>query len=64
MRTEGLGKKLEDEHGNDTKKCVVAESLTVNDYEACFLDSRAMYIEQMLFVSKKHEVHKEIKWLI
>ena len=40
-----------------TKKCVVSEGLTFDDYKACLSDGETIYREQMLFENKKHEVY-------
>ena len=39
-----------------TKKCVVSEGLTFDDYKTCLFDGKTMYKEQTLFENKKHEV--------
>ena len=38
-----------------TKKCVVSEGLTFDDYKTCLLMVKQ---EQMLFENKKHEVYR------
>ena len=38
-----------------TKKCVVSEGLTFDDYKTCLLDGKTIYKEQMLFGNKNHE---------
>ena len=40
-----------------TKKCIVSEGLTFDDYKICLFDCITVYIEQMLFENKKHEVY-------
>ena len=40
-----------------TKRCVVAEGLTFDDYKTCLFDGKTIYREQMLFENKKHEVY-------
>ena len=40
-----------------TKKCVVSESLTFDDYKTFLSDGETIYREQMLFKNKKHEVY-------
>ena len=35
-------KKLEDKHCKGTKKCVVAEILTLDDYMTCFVKGRTI----------------------
>ena len=52
-----IDKKVEDKRCKGTKKCVVAESLTFDDYKACLCDGKTIYKEQMLFENKKHEVY-------
>ena len=45
-----------------TKKCVVSEGLTIDDYKTCLFDGETIYREQMLFENKKHEVYKVNKY--
>ena len=53
-----IDKKVEEEKRcKGTKKCVVAEGLTVDDYKTCLFDDETTYKEQMLFENKKHEVY-------
>ena len=40
-----------------TKKCVVSEGLTFDDYKTCLLNGETVWREQMLLESKKHEVY-------
>ena len=40
-----------------TKRCVVAEGLTFDDYKTCLFDGKTIYREQMLFENKKHKVY-------
>ena len=40
-----------------TTKCVVSEGLTFDDYKTCLFDGETIYMEQMLFENKKHEVY-------
>ena len=40
-----------------TKKCVVSEGLTFDDYKTFLSDGETIYREQMLFKNKKHEVY-------
>ena len=47
-----------------TKKCVVSEGLTFDDYKACLSDGETIYREQMLFENKKHEVYTVNKYKI
>ena len=39
------------------KKCVVAESLRLDDYKTCLFDGEIVYREQILFENKKHQVY-------
>ena len=39
-----------------TKKCVVSEGLTFDDYKAYLFDGETIYREQLLFENKKHEL--------
>ena len=52
-----IDKKVEDKCCKGTNKCLVAESLTLDDYKACLFDCKTIYREQMLFENKKHEVY-------
>ena len=47
----------EDKRCKGTKRCVVAETLTFDDYKKCLFDGETMYREQMLFKQRKHEVY-------
>ena len=49
--------KVEVKRCKDTKNCVVAESLTFDEYKDCLFDGKTIYREQMLFENKKHEVY-------
>ena len=40
-----------------TKKCVVSEGLTFDDYKTFLFDGETIYREQMLFENKKHEAY-------
>ena len=40
-----------------TKKFVVSEGLTLDDYKACLFNGKTIYREQMLFENKKHKVY-------
>ena len=40
-----------------TKKCVVSEGLTFDDYKIYLFDGENFFREQMLFENKKHQVH-------
>ena len=48
---------MEEKRGKRTKKCVVSEGLTFDDYKTCLFDGETIYSEQMLFQNKKHEVY-------
>ena len=48
--------KSEDKRCKGTKKCVVAQTLTFEDYKQCLFAGNTVYREQMLFEHKKHEV--------
>ena len=47
----------EDRRCKGTKRCVVTETLTFDDYEKCLFESKTMYREQMLFEHRKHQVY-------
>ena len=49
-------KKPENKKCNGTKKCVVAETLTFEDYKRCLFEGKTVYREQMLFEHEKHDV--------
>ena len=48
---------MEEKHCKGTKKCVVSEGLTFDDYRTSLLDGKAAYREQMLSENKKYEVY-------
>ena len=49
---------MEEKHCKGTKNYVVYEGLAFDDYKTCLLfDYETIYIEQMLFENKKHEVY-------
>ena len=52
-----IDKEVEEKHCKGTKKCVVSEGLTFDDYKTCLFDGETIYREQMLFENKKHEVY-------
>ena len=52
-----IDKKVEEKCCKGTKKCVVAEGLTFDDYKNCLFDGETIYREQMLFENNKHEVY-------
>ena len=47
-----------------TKKCVVSEGLTFDDYKTCLFDGKTINRGQMLFENKKHEVYTVNKYKI
>ena len=49
--------KSEDKRCKGTKKCVVEETLTFEDYKRCLFEGKTIYREQMLFENKKHDVY-------
>ena len=49
--------KPEDKRCKGTKKCVVAETLTFEDYKKCLFEGNTVYREQMLFENKNHEIY-------
>ena len=51
-----IDKEEEEKRCKGTKKCVVSEGLTFDDYKVCLRDSETIYREQMLLENKKHEV--------
>ena len=48
---------MEEKCCKGTKKCVVSEGLTFDDYKTCLFDGKTVFREQMLFENKKHEVY-------
>ena len=48
---------MEDKRCKGTKKCVVAENLSFEDYKQCLFEGNTVYREQMLFEHKNHEVY-------
>ena len=51
-----IDKEVEEKCYKGTKKCVVSEGLTFDDYKTCLFDGKTVYREKMLFENKKHEV--------
>ena len=47
-----------------TKKCVVSEGLTFDDYKTCLFDGKTIYRGKMLFENKKHERYTVNKYKI
>ena len=52
-----IDKKVGEKRCKGTKKCVVAEGLTFDDYKTCLFDGKTLYRGQMLFENKKHKVY-------
>ena len=52
-----IDKEVEEKSCKGTKKFVVAEGLTFDDYKTCLFDGETTYREQILFENKKHEVY-------
>ena len=48
---------MEEKRCKGTKKFVVSESLTFDDYKAWLFDGETIYREQMWFENKKQEVY-------
>ena len=48
---------MEEKRCKGTKKFVVPEDLTFDDYKTSLFDREAIYREQILFENKKHEVY-------
>ena len=59
-----IGKEVEGKRCKGTKKCVVSEGLTFDDYKTCLFDGKTIYRGQMLFENKKHEVYLVNKYQI
>ena len=52
-----IDKETEEKRCKGTKKCVVAEGLTFDDYKTCLFAGKTIYKEQVLFENKKHEIY-------
>ena len=52
-----IDKEVEKKICKGTKKCVVSENLTFDDYKICLFDGKSIFREEMLFENKKHEVY-------
>ena len=50
-----IDKEVKETRCKGTKKCVVSEGFTFDDYETWLFDSETIYRGQMLFENKKHE---------
>ena len=48
---------MEEKRCKGTKKCVISEGLTFDDYKTCLFDGKTICREQMLFENKKHELY-------
>ena len=53
-----IDKEVEEKRCKRTKKCVVSEGLTFDDYKTCLFDGETIYRKQMLFENKKVNKHK------
>ena len=47
----------DEKHCKGTKKCVVSEDLTFDDYKTCLYDGKTIYREQVWLENKNHEVY-------
>ena len=52
-----IDKEVEGKRCKGTKKCVVSEGLTFDDYKTCLFDGETIYKGQILFENKKHEIY-------
>ena len=52
-----IDKDVEEKCCKGTKKFVVSEGLTFDDYKTCLFNGETIYREQTLFENKKHEVY-------
>ena len=52
-----IDKEVEERRSKGTKKCVVTEGLTFDDYKICLSDGEKIYREQILFENKKHDMY-------
>ena len=48
---------MEKKRCKGTKKCVVGEGLTFDDYKTCLFDGETVHREQMLFENKRHGMY-------
>ena len=48
-----IDKEVEEKRCKRTKKCVVSEGLTFDDYKTCLFDGETIYRKQILFENKK-----------
>ena len=59
-----IDKKLENKRWKGTKKCIVTESLTFDDYKASLFDGKIIRREQILLENNKHELYTINKYKI
>ena len=59
-----IDKEVEEKPCKGTKKYVVSEGLTFDDYKTCLFDDETIYREQMLFENNKHEIYTVNKYKI
>ena len=52
----------DEKHCKGTKKYVVSEGFTFDDYKACLFDGKTVYREQTLFDNKRHDVYTVNKY--
>ena len=53
-----IDKEAKEKRCKSTKRCVIAEGLTFDDYKTSLFDGKTIYRAQMLFENKKHkDVH-------
>ena len=59
-----IDKEVEEKHCKGTKKYVVSEGLTFDDYKTCLFDGKTIFRGQMSFENKKHEVYTVNKYKV
>ena len=59
-----IDKEMEEKSCKSTKKSVVSEGLTFDDYKTCLFDGKTIYREEVLFENKKYEVYTVNKYKI
>ena len=52
-----IDKEVKGKRCKGTKKCVVSEGITLDDYKTYLSDGETIYREQLLFENKKHEIY-------
>ena len=52
-----IDNEVEEKRCKDTKKCMVSEGLTFDDYNTCLFDGKTVYRELMLLENNRHEVY-------